>query len=352
MAALDALLAQDPGDSEAIDRLAGLAAEAGQADRVAELRRRKAELDQARDGFKKLLARGDLSRAGELSRLAGALGRRLESRGWALLAAEPDHERPRVREALARLVRDEPPGVPAGRLLAELRPSVDPSPGRMPAGRGSAGPLPAFVDAAEAAGLRFTFDNGESPERQFPESGSGGVGLLDYDGDGWLDVYCVQGGPFPPPTGPTPNADRLFRNRGDGTFEDATESSGLAAMSGGYGHGVTVGDYDNDGHADLFVTRWRSYALYRNRGDGTFEDATRAAGLGGDRDWPTSAAFADLDGDGDLDLYVCHYLGVGRRSSQDLPTPEDRRPFVLRPEQPAPPSGPRLPQRRRAGSST
>ncbi len=79
-------------------------------------------------------------------------------------------------------------------------------------------------------------------------------------------------------------------------------------MPGGYGHGVAVGDYDNDGHADLFVTRWRSYALYHNRGDGTFEDATARAGLDGDRDWPTSAAFADLDGDGDLDLYVCHYL--------------------------------------------
>ena len=79
-------------------------------------------------------------------------------------------------------------------------------------------------------------------------------------------------------------------------------------MTGGYGHGVAVGDFDNDGHPDLFVTRWRSYALYRNRGDGTFEDITDRAGLGGDRDWPTSAAFADLDNDGDLDLYVCHYL--------------------------------------------
>ena len=71
---------------------------------------------------------------------------------------------------------------------------------------------------------------------------------------------------------------------------------------------MTVGDIDNDGHPDLFLTRWQSYALFRNMGDGTFEDITGKAGLGGDRDWPTSAAFADLDGDGDLDLYVCHYL--------------------------------------------
>jgi hypothetical protein len=137
---------------------------------------------------------------------------------------------------------------------------------------------------------------------------SGGVGLLDFDGDGWLDVYFVQGGQFPPDPAARPRGDRLFRNRGDGTFEDATSASSIARLAQGYGHGVAVGDYDNDGDPDLFVTRWRSYALYRNRGDGTFEDATTAAGLAGDRDWPTSAAFADLDGDGDLDLYVCHYL--------------------------------------------
>jgi hypothetical protein len=117
--------------------------------------------------------------------------------------------------------------------------------------------------------------------------------------------------------------DRLFRNRGDGTFEDATERSGLAALRGGYGHGVAVGDIDNDGHPDLFITRWRSYALYRNRGDGTFEEITESWGLGGDRDWPTSAAFADLDGDGDLDLYVCHYLKWDEGDTRLCSDPDD-----------------------------
>src|SRR5205823_6381585 len=120
-----------------------------------------------------------------------------------------------------------------------------------------------------------------------------------------------------------PFGDRLFRNRGDGTFADVTAATGLSACPAGYGHGVAVGDYDNDGHPDLFVTRWRSYALYRNRGDGTFADVTAAAGLSGHRDWPTSAAFADLDGDGDLDLYVCHYADWDPQRSPPCPHPND-----------------------------
>ncbi len=168
--------------------------------------------------------------------------------------------------------------------------------------------IPSFTDDAEAVGLRFTYDNGSSTIHQLPEQSGGGVALLDYDGDGWLDVYCIQGGPFPPRPDRPPPGDQLFRNWGDGTFEDVTERAGISAFPRGYGHGVTVGDYDGDGDPDLFVTRWRAYALYRNNGDGTFSDLTNAAGLGGPRGWPTSAALADLDGDGDLDLYVCHYV--------------------------------------------
>jgi hypothetical protein len=120
----------------------------------------------------------------------------------------------------------------------------------------------------------------------------------------------------------------LFRNRGDGTFEDVTDSARLASIPGGYGHGVTVGDYDNDGRPDLFITRWRSYALYHNKGEGTFEDVTDKAGLGGNRDWPTSAAFADLDGDGDLDLYVCHYAAWDPQTSGPCPHASEKGRFM------------------------
>ncbi len=167
---------------------------------------------------------------------------------------------------------------------------------------------PWFVDDAKSAGMEFTFRNGETVIRQMPVALSGGVALLDFDGDGWLDVYVLQGGPFPPAPGSLRNGDKLFHNKGDGTFEDVTERAGIAALTGGYGLGAAVGDVDNDGRPDLFITRSRAYALYRNRGDGSFEDVTEKWGFGGDRDWPTSAAFADLDGDGDLDLYVCHYV--------------------------------------------
>jgi hypothetical protein len=155
-----------------------------------------------------------------------------------------------------------------------------------------------------------------------PITFSGGVGLLDFDRDGRLDVFLVQSGRFPPGPGSSGEGDRLFRNRGDGTFEDATTRAGLGGDHG-YGHGVAVGDVDNDGFPDLFVTRWRSYALYRNRGDGTFEDATATWGLAGGRDWPTSAAFADLDGDGDLDLYVCHYIAWDEHEDHACVDPAD-----------------------------
>jgi YD repeat-containing protein len=314
--ALERWLGLEPTATRALERLAELAHRAGRPDRVAELRRRKAEVERAMEAYRDRLwseepLRTAAERAG-LARLAEAAGRPHEARALYTWAIEADPADPSAGEGLARLDRSDVQRVNA--LSAEVEPWTEPASatGHGPTDSGDrAGGVVAFTDDAEAVGLRFVYDNAETALHQLPEPFGGGLALLDYDGDGWLDVFCVQGGPFAGSSdlGSTPPGpgDRLFHNRRDGTFEDLTDRAGIGRFPCGHGHGVTVGDVDDDGHPDVFVTRWRSYALYRNRGDGTFEDVTDAWGLGGRRDWPTSAALADLDGDGDLDLYVCHY---------------------------------------------
>ena len=176
-----------------------------------------------------------------------------------------------------------------------------------------AGPL--FVESAAAAGLTFTHVNGATGQYYMPEQMGAGVALFDYDNDGDLDVFLVQGKSLDGAaasrtTGPS---SRLFRNdltvTRDGKrtlrFTDVTERAGLALRT--YGMGAAVGDYDNDGHLDLFVTSFGSAALFHNNGDGTFTDVTAAAGVA-DPLWSTSAAFVDYDRDGFLDLFVAHYL--------------------------------------------
>ena len=226
-----------------------------------------------------------LEHATELARAAEAVGRRFEAHCWWQLAAEQSADTTLAKAELARLDRDAMPTGPApphltpAGLLAEL--SAEAAPRSHAPDAESCGAAPRFIDDARSAGLHFTFDNGLENLHQIPETMSGGVGLLDYDGDGWLDVYVVQGGRFPPSPDAPNTGDRLFRNKGNGTFEDVTERSGIAALPHGYGHGVTVGDIDNDGRPDLFITRWRAYALFHNKGDGTFEDFTSKAGLNG-----------------------------------------------------------------------
>ena len=311
--ALEQIVACDPGALAAMESLAESLLRTGQPERAKQLRARKAELDRILDWYMVNIFPADrLEHATELARAAEALNRRFEARCWWELAAEQSAHAAAAKVEIARLDRETisteaecPRLTPAG-LLAELSAAATPGSHRPRAD--SCGASPRFVDDAESVGLRFTFDNGLETLHQIPETMGGGVGLLDYDNDGWLDVYVVQGGKFPPSRDAPSTGDRLFRNKGNGTFDDVTERSRIARLPQGYGHGVAVGDIDGDGNPDLFLTRWQSYALFRNKGDGTFEDITDKAGLGGARDWPTSAAFADLDGDGDVDLYVCHYI--------------------------------------------
>jgi enediyne biosynthesis protein E4 len=173
-----------------------------------------------------------------------------------------------------------------------------------------------FVESAAATGLAFTHVNGATGQYYLPEQMGAGVALFDYDNDGDLDVFLVQDGPLgAEPSSETGEApiSRLFRNDltrvPGGTprlrFTDVTTRAGVGLRA--YGMGAAVGDYDNDGDIDLFVTSFGPDTLYRNNGDGTFTDATKEAGVS-DPLWSTSAAFVDYDRDGDLDLFVANYL--------------------------------------------
>ncbi len=178
---------------------------------------------------------------------------------------------------------------------------------------------PLFRDATAEAGLNFQHFAGATGEFFMPEIMGSGCALFDYDNDGDLDVYLVQGtlldekkklseASFPPPPGWKPG-NRLFRNElipsGKLRFTDVTEQAGVGYV--GYGMGVAVGDIDNDGDQDLYLSNFGSNILYRNNGNGTFTDVTREAGVDDPR-WSTSAAFLDYDHDGDLDLYVANYV--------------------------------------------
>jgi hypothetical protein len=174
------------------------------------------------------------------------------------------------------------------------------------------GTLPQFVEVTRQAGLTFQHTNGASVEKHLVETmGSGGL-FFDYDNDGWIDVFLVDGGSHADPKVDARARHRLYRNRGNGTFEDATERSGIRRTA--YGMGACAADYDADGDVDLYVTNDGPNTLYRNQGDGTFVDVTGAARAGDPR-WSASCAFADLDVDGDLDLWVTNYVDADRRRS-------------------------------------
>ena len=170
-----------------------------------------------------------------------------------------------------------------------------------------------FEDATAESGVDFVHRSSRTSQKYLPETMSGGVALLDYDSDGFLDIYLVNGARLadPMPDGAAPDKsdpafwNRLYRNRGDGSFEDVTEAAGVAGR--GYGQGAAAGDYDGDGDLDLYVTNYGCNTLYRNDGDGTFTDATREVGVAGGG-WSAGAAFFDYDSDGDLDLFVSRYV--------------------------------------------
>jgi hypothetical protein len=178
---------------------------------------------------------------------------------------------------------------------------------------------PRFRDVHQAARLEHTYVNGERGQCLMVETIGGGAGWLDYDADGHWDLYLNQGGDPTKPPGPDQPNDRLFRNLGDGTFEDVTDRTGIVEL--GYSQGLAIGDYDNDGFDDVYVTNVSGNTLFHNQGDGTFRNVTTAAGVRDGR-WSVSAAWADLNLDGHLDLYVTNYCVYDPQQPRDCRNPQ------------------------------
>lgn len=166
-----------------------------------------------------------------------------------------------------------------------------------------------------ASGITWVHDNGHSEERHLPETCGGGGLFFDYNNDGWMDIYLVNSGPsdFYQPAKPIRNA--LYRNNGDGTFTDVTEKAGVACgQMGHFGMGAAAGDFDGDGWQDLYVTNYGQNVLFRNKGDGTFEDVTEKAGVAAPN-WSTCATWFDYDNDGKLDLFVSSFVQYSAKGS-------------------------------------
>ncbi|HSD47937.1 MAG TPA: VCBS repeat-containing protein, partial [Pyrinomonadaceae bacterium] len=149
--------------------------------------------------------------------------------------------------------------------------------------------------------ITWIHNNAQSADRQLPETVGAGCAFLDYDNDGWMDVYFVNSGPSDFFTPSTPLKNALYRNNGNGTFTDVTDKAGVAG--GKFGMGVAAADFDADGFVDLYVTNYGPNILYRNNGNGTFTDVTDKAGVASPG-WSTCATWFDFDNDGKLDLFV------------------------------------------------
>ena len=176
------------------------------------------------------------------------------------------------------------------------------------AGPGESPPVPSFSDSGRSAGLRYVMVSGDKQEKRFLiESVGGGLAVLDYNNDGWMDLYVAGGGTIE--TSRAGQGERypgaLYRNNRDGTFADVTRSSGVVNKF--WGKGALAADFNNDGFPDLYLCNYGPNMLFLNNRDGTFRDATATAGVGDPR-WSSAAAAADYDGDGNLDLFVANYL--------------------------------------------
>ena len=163
------------------------------------------------------------------------------------------------------------------------------------------------------SGITWAHVNGRSADMYLPETTGAGCGFLDYDNDGWMDIYLVNSGPCDFYTPPSRLRNALYHNNRDGTFTDVGEKAGVTGS--GYGQGIAVGDYDGDGFPDIYLTQYGRSVLYHNNGDGTFTDVTERAGIAAPG-WATSAVWFDYDNDGQLDLFVCRFVDFSKAKNK------------------------------------
>ncbi len=191
-----------------------------------------------------------------------------------------------------------------------------------------------FADRTAEAGIRFHHEDGGSGRRYVVEIVGGGALVFDYDEDGWPDLFFVNGRPLPGDPGGATAGHRLYRNRGDGTFEDRTREAGLLdePEAATYGMGGVAGDLDGDGDADLLLTHFGAERRFENRGDGTFREVPDAGGASDPR-WTTSAALLDAEGDGDLDIYAANYLDYSLDRHRDCVSPARGLPAYCHPQE-------------------
>ena len=317
LADLGRAVAADPENPTAHFRLGQALSRRGDATSAA-LQMKHAEVINARvtelaTTMKEVLnGRRDAETFARVGNLCRAQGLHAVERAWFEETIRLDPTRSDAQMALAQADGQARPSVFPRRIASTVRVTVAAAAPSLDAEG------PSFEEVADRAGLRFRYESGASGNLFIADTMGGGVALLDYDGDGRLDVYLIGGCKLPVDSRTPATPNKLFRNLGDGLFQDVTEAAGVSGR--GYGMGAAVGDYDSDGHDDLFVTGFGETILYHNRGDGTFEDVTRRAGVGSDR-WTTAAGFGDLDGDGDLDLVVVTYVAADPRHLPDCRDP-------------------------------
>ena len=314
-------LKRDPNQMQANYQLAVLLHQKGLDPPARDFQRRSEQLQQLSEILRQILL--DDSRVNLLLKaadLTSSLGRPWEARGWYQAALDRRADQS-LREKIARLSESIDEATP--QTLPEVNPAnrCDLSQFPLPEWGGSSGGAAdeappgsrwmrgvTFLDLAREARVLFTYDSGDDPDvpgMMIFESSGGGVAALDYDGDGWPDLYFTQAGDRPGAPARAKRMDQLFRNTGNGCFGDATLASGLGDER--FSQGVTAGDYNDDGFTDLYVGNIGENRLYRNNGDGTFTDSTSAARLKSG-DWTTSALVADLNGDGYPEIYDVTYV--------------------------------------------